>query len=112
MRSNGTRYAHIVFLRNAAHRGKQMIQIQAVFEDIQFSATRDIVTLGRWEIKINDKLTRIGFMTDWSDVEVSAVMALATGIGEEQQDQELTAKLYAIAEPLFADAPKEVRMIP
>lgn len=81
-----------------------MLHIDATFEDTRLIITRDVSAIGTWEGTISDGPSgSVQDVENWTDSQVSAVLALASGIGEEAPESEMTKQLYVVAEPLFKD---------
>jgi hypothetical protein len=92
-----------------------MLHIDATFEDARLIITRSAAiptSSSSWVGTISDNMTGKEYVVQWSDIEVSAVLALATGMGEDDPESDLTMKLYEIAEPLFNNLASELRLIP
>jgi hypothetical protein len=90
-----------------------MIAIMFTAEDISLAAEWVGDPSVHWHILVKDAFSGQERMATWSYQELGAVLYLMAGTGEDDRtDQELTALMYAIAEPLFKDWPNEVRCIP
>ena len=70
----------------------------------------------RWAVTLDDNVTGKEHCALWTSRELGAVLELAIAgedIAESESDESVMDRLYAIAEPLFADpCPVECRLIP
>lgn len=98
------------------------MRILTIFEDTmidaKLSSPNAAVATGfesgemRWLGECVDLMTGKEMAFSWTNDQMSAVIALAMGVGEEDTPGFNAKNLYAIAEPLFKDWPKECRPIP
>jgi len=90
-----------------------MLHLDITAEDTRIVADRDSASApsGKWWVTVSDNLTGKHISADFADNELAAIVGLLVG-GDELGDDELSAKLYAIAEPLVCDWPRELRPIP
>jgi hypothetical protein len=89
------------------------IQLMFIAEDITLAADWEGDPSVHWHILVKDALSGDERTASWTYQELGAVLYLMAGTGEDDRtDQELTALMYGIAEPLFKDWPPSVRPIP
>jgi len=90
-----------------------MLCMAIVLEDGVLHAIR---TLDHWDVVVSDNVTGKTFGAVWTPRELGAVLELAIAgedIAENESDESVLRRLYAIAEPLFADpCPVACRLIP
>ena len=90
-----------------------MLCMTVVLEDGVLHAIR---TLDHWHVVIADNVTGKEHCALWTSRELGAVLELAIAgedIAENESDESVLRRLYAIAEPLFTDpCPVECRLIP
>lgn len=102
--------------------------VQMILEDVILNATRfdanrqENAILAKdgkpapaagWHVQVRDGFSGMTHSAVWTDQQMSAISALAHGIGEEQETPaSVSDYLYSIAEPALAGFPKECRCIP
>jgi hypothetical protein len=75
-----------------------MIAIHFTMEDVTLFATRNEKC---WDVKIVNTFVCRSYLSEWTDIQMSAALALAAGYGEEGGKPEVIEELYNIARPLF-----------
>lgn len=85
-----------------------MMHITMLMENTFLIATR---SPGEWHGTCYDTQTGKSIPFTWTDNEFEAIVALMIG-DEDRRSEEMTSRLYEIAEPLIKNWPPEVRPIP
>lgn len=90
-----------------------MIELIFIAEDTKLTASFTGEGGPHWHVEVSDMMSGKHQFAAWNYQQLGAVLYLMAGTGEDERtDQELTAIMYSIAEPLFEGWLPELRPIP